>query len=54
MPKYIILTAECDVDLERLVNNYIADGYKPVGGIVIKDGGTSRPWIQAVYKDSNE
>ncbi len=50
MAKYIILSAEDSVDLERLVNSYIADGYKPQGGIVIKDKGTSRPWVQAIYK----
>jgi len=38
--KYRILSMNTDSSMERLVNEYIGKGWKPLGGIAVRTSGT--------------
>lgn len=49
--KYIILQSEGMAYLQDKVNLHIKHGYKPQGGIFVRDIGMSAYYVQAMIKE---
>lgn len=53
MNNYRILEADSTYELEKLVNDKISSGWKPIGGVSIIRGLTEDTFIQAIVRDSD-
>lgn len=50
MKKYIIIQEPNMIDCEKVVNSYLLDGYKPQGGVFVRDIGMGAYYLQAMIK----
>ena len=57
MVEYKILSSGTDTDLERLVNEHLADGWRLCGGVSVSQGmrvGCNNEYTQAIFKEQTK
>ena len=52
--EYLVVNERDTASLASAVNSYIAQGWRPQGGVAVADGGSSMDYCQALVRERKE